>query len=250
MSGAARVAVVTGAASGIGLGIAQRFAADGHKVAVLDRNAEAAAKAASELVASGATAISVAVDVADHDSVVAAFGQVRNELGNTEILVTSAGIEGFDSLLDVSPQRWEQIIAVNLTGTFWCVQEAVPQMIDAGFGRIVTISSSSALSGARRMTHYVASKGGVIGLTKALAAELAPQRITANSIAPCLIDTPMVDQAVESGDFPGVEAVAPHIPLGRAGTPDDTAAAAAYLASDGAEYITGQTLTVAGGLYL
>jgi NAD(P)-dependent dehydrogenase (short-subunit alcohol dehydrogenase family) len=131
-----------------------------------------------------------------------AFARVRSELGPVAILVTSAGIEAFDPLLEITPQRWNQIIAVNLTGTFSCVQAAVPDMLAAGWGRIVTISSQSAQSGAPNMAHYTASKGGVIALTKALAVDLARQGITVNTIAPSVVDTPMARAATEAGDFP------------------------------------------------
>ncbi len=245
-----RVAVVTGGASGIGLGVARRFAADGHLVAILDRNASAAETAADELRSQGATAVAVEVDVADRASVDGAFDRVRAELGRVAILVTSAGIESFDPLLEIDAETWDRILAVNLTGTFTCVQAAVPDMQSAGWGRIVTIASSSAQSGAPNMAHYAASKGGVIGLTKAVAVELARSGITVNTIPPSLVDTPMARQAEVAGDFPGVDVVGPMVPLGRAGTPDDIAAACAFLCSDDGSYITGQIIGVNGGMYI
>ncbi len=249
-SATSRVAVVTGAASGIGLGVARRFAADGYRVALLDRNATGATAAASELRSSGATALGLGVDVADRASIAAGFEAVRSELGPVEILVTSAGIESFESILDITPESWDQIIAVNLTGTFACVQAALPDMLAARWGRIVTISSSSAQSGAPNMAHYAASKGGVIGLTKALAVELARKGITVNTIPPSLVDTPMARQAEAAGDFPGVDIVGPMVPLGRAGTPQDIAAACSFLCSDDGSYITGQIIGVNGGMYI
>ena len=245
-----RVAVVTGGASGIGLGVARQFVADGHRVAVLDVNGAAAEAATAELQATGGRALAVEVDVADRDSVAAAFAKIRAEFGPVELLVTSAGIESFTPLLDITAERWERIIAVNLTGTFNCVQAAVPDMLAAGWGRIVTISSSSAQSGAPNMTHYAASKGGVIALTKALAVEFARQGITANTVAPSLVDTPMARAAEAAGDFPGVDVVGPMVPLGRAGTAADIAAACAYLCSEGGDYITGQLIGVNGGMYI
>jgi len=241
-----RVAVITGGASGIGLGAARRLAADGHRVALLDLNGAAAETAAAELHG----AIGVAADVADRASVDAAFARVRAELGPVGILVTSAGIESFDALADITAEKWDRILAVNLTGTFNCVQLAVPDMLAAGWGRIVTISSSSAQSGAPNMTHYAASKGGVIALTKALAVEFARQGITANTIAPSLVDTPMARQAEADGDFPGVDLVGSMVPLGRAGTPADIAAACSFLCGEGGSYITGQILGVNGGMYI
>jgi 2-hydroxycyclohexanecarboxyl-CoA dehydrogenase len=246
-----KVAVVTGGASGIGLGVAKQFVADGHSVVILDNNPKTLVTASEELADGGGTVLAVEVDVTDRPSVDAAFARIRAEVGPVSILVTSAGIEAFDPLLDITPDRWDQVIAVNLTGTFACVQAAVPDMIAAGWGRVVTISSQSAQSGAPNMAHYTASKGGVIALTKALAVDLARQGVTVNTVAPSIVDTPMARSAEASGDFPGIEVVAPLVPLGRAGTPADIAAACSYLCSDeGGSYITGQLLAVNGGMYI
>jgi NAD(P)-dependent dehydrogenase (short-subunit alcohol dehydrogenase family) len=242
-----RVAVVTGGASGIGLGVVRRFAADGHAVAVLDLNGDAASAAAADI---GGKAVGIAVDVADRASVDAAYERVRAELGAITILVTSAGIESFQPVLDITAETWDRILAVNLTGTFSCIQAALPDMVEAGWGRIVTISSSSAQSGAANMAHYIASKGGVLSLTKALAVELARKGITVNTIPPSLVDTPMSRHAEATGDFPGVDKVAPFIPLGRAGTPDDIARACSVLCSHDGSYITGQVIGVNGGMYV
>ena len=194
--------------------------------------------------------MAVEVDVSDRNGVDAAFARVRAELGPVEILVTSAGIESFDPVLDITPEKWDRILAVNLTGTFSCIQCSVPDMLSAGWGRIVTISSSSAQSGAPNMAHYASSKGGVIALTKALAVELARQGITVNTIPPSLVDTPMARKAEADGDFPGVDVVGPMVPLGRAGTPADIAAACSFLCSDSGSYITGQIIGVNGGMYI
>jgi 2-hydroxycyclohexanecarboxyl-CoA dehydrogenase len=245
-----RVAVVTGAASGIGLGVARGLAADGHQVALMDRDGSAAEAAAATLRSTGALALAVEADVADRKAVDAGFQKIRTELGPVEILVTSAGIESFTPVLDITADGWDRILAVNLTGTFTCVQAALPDMVSAGWGRIVTISSSSAQSGVPNMAHYAASKGGVIGLTKALAVELARSGITVNTIPPSLVDTPMARKAEAAGDFPGVDVVGPMVPLGRAGTPADIAAACSFLCSDGGSYITGQVIGVNGGMYI
>ena len=242
-----RVAVITGGASGIGLGAARALAAEGHKVALLDL--AGASAAAKELEADGASALGIEVDVVDRAGVDRAFEQVRAELGPVGILVTSAGIESFQPLLEITEASWDRIIAVNLTGTFACVQAAVPDMLAAGWGRIVTISSQSAQSGAPNMAHYSASKGGVISLTRALSVELARQGITSNTIAPSVVDTPMARHAMEKGDFPGIDVIAPMIPLGRAGTPADIAAAISYLCGDDC-YMTGQIMAVNGGMYI
>jgi NAD(P)-dependent dehydrogenase (short-subunit alcohol dehydrogenase family) len=245
-----RVAVVTGGASGIGLGVARRFGAEGHRVALFDRNPETLESAATELQAQGATVLALEVDVTDRSSVDVGVERVRAELGPVEILVTSAGIEAFTPVLDITAEQWDRIVAVNLTGTFACVQAALPDMLAAGWGRIVTISSSSAQSGAPNMAHYAASKGGVIGLTKALASELARSGITVNTIPPSLVDTPMARHAEAVGDFAGVDVIGPMVPLGRAGTPDDIAGACSFLCSDDGSYITGQIIGVNGGMYI
>ena len=166
------------------------------------------------------------------------------------VVVTSAGIESFDKITDITPEVWDRILVVNLTGTFTCLQLAIPDMVEAGWGRMVTISSSSAQSGAKRMAHYVASKGGVISLTKAFAHELAKHHITVNTIPPTGVYTPMARQAGGIGNVPPVEQMAKAIPLGRAGTPEDIAGACSFLCSDDAEYITGQVIGVNGGMYL
>lgn len=245
-----RVAVVTGAASGIGFGIARRLADEGHAVALLDRDGEGVELAASALARCPGKAVCHAVDVADRAGVEQAYAAVRRELGPVGIVVTSAGIEAFDPVPAITPERWAHVIAVNLTGTFTCVQLAVADMMAAGWGRIVTISSSSAQSGAPNMAHYVASKGGVISLTKALARELASHGITANTIPPTLVDTPMARSGEARGDVPPVETLARLVPLGRAGAPEDIAAACAFLCSDEAGYITGQVIGVNGGMYI
>ena len=245
-----RVAVVTGAASGMGRAIAERLAANEHRVGVLDLDGETASEAAEAITESGGRALAMKVDVTDRAAIDDALAKVRSEFGPIEILVTSAGLDEFQSFTDITPDAWARMLAVNLTGTFHCVQAAIPDMIAAGWGRIVTISSSSAQSGANRMAHYVASKGGVVGLTKALAVEYAPHGITVNTIPPGFIDTPMARRAEARGDLPSIDAVAARTPVRRAGTPADIAAACAFLCSDEAGYITGQLIGVNGGWYL
>jgi 2-hydroxycyclohexanecarboxyl-CoA dehydrogenase len=244
-----RVAVVTGAASGIGLGVARRFASDGYRVALLDRDGTAVEEAAAALRDQGHTTLAVEVDVADWSAVGSAIERVRNELGPVGIVVTSAGIESFDAASDITRETWDRILGVNLTGTFACIQAALADMVAAGWGRIITISSSSAQSGAPYMAHYSASKGGVIGLTKALARELAGGGITVNTIPPSLVDTPMARDA-EARGLVRVDDMAAAVPLGRAGTPEDIAGACSFLCSDDASYITGQLIGVNGGMYI
>jgi 2-hydroxycyclohexanecarboxyl-CoA dehydrogenase len=246
-----RVAVVTGAASGMGLAIGRHFAARGDRVALLDLQGDAAMRAAGELREAGAHAMAAEVDVTDRAAVDDALGKVRAELGPVEIMVTSAGLDAFDSFTEITTERWERVLSVNLTGTFHCLQAAVADMLEARWGRMVTISSSSAQSGAARMAHYVASKAGVIGLTKALALELGPHGITVNTIPPGMIDTPMLRRAEADGDIGRLEKVVPRvIPVGRAGTPGDIAATCAFLCSEEAGFITGQVVGVNGGMVL
>jgi 2-hydroxycyclohexanecarboxyl-CoA dehydrogenase len=242
-----RVAVVTGGASGMGLAICRRLADAGNRVAVLDLDGEAAEAAASDIRAAGGAALASKVDVVERAAVDEALAKVRAEFGPIEIMVTSAGLDMFEKFTEISAESWDRVIAVNLTGTFHCLQAAVPDMLAGGWGRIVTISSSSAQSGAARMGHYVASKGGVIALTRALAVEYAAKGITVNTIPPAVIDTPMVRRAEAAGDVPSIDAIAARTPVRRAGTPDDIAAACAFLCSEDASYITGQIIGVNGG---
>jgi NAD(P)-dependent dehydrogenase (short-subunit alcohol dehydrogenase family) len=246
MSG--RVAIVTGGASGIGLAIAERLAADGNAVAIFDRDGDASAAAAATLVAAGGTALGVTVDVTDRAAIDAGVVLTATQLGAPTILVNSAGLDGFDPFLTITLEKWQRILDVNLTGTFQVCQSVVPGMIEAGWGRIVNISSSSAQSGQPVMTHYVASKAGVIGFTKALALELGPQGITVNTIPPGFIDTPMLRKAEGRGFLgQGVEHHAGQTPVRRVGRPEDIAAACAFLVSEEASYITGQVIGVNGG---
>jgi 2-hydroxycyclohexanecarboxyl-CoA dehydrogenase len=245
-----RVAVVTGGASGMGAAICRALAADGHRVGVLDVNADAAEQVAKEIVSRDGSALAASVDVSNRGAVEVALDLLRSAFGPIEILVTSAGIEGFENFLDISTEMWDRMLAVNLSGTFHCVQAAVPDMIGRQWGRIVTISSSSAQSGTRRMAHYVASKGGVIALTKALALDLAQHGITVNTIPPGAIDTPMMRRPMETGAMPSLDQVVARAPLGRLGTPEDIAAACSFLCSEEAGYITGQQINVNGAWYL
>lgn len=243
-----RVAIVTGAASGIGRAVAERLAGEGAAVAIFDRDADAAATVAADLGTGGSQAVAVAVDVCERAQIDAGVAEVTRRLGPPTILVNSAGIEGFDSFLKIPLEKWRRIIEVNLTGTFQVCQAVVPSMLEEGWGRIVNISSSSAQGGQPFMTHYVAAKAGVIGFTKALALELGPKGITVNTIPPGFVDTPML-RATEAKGLLGntVEHHESQTPVRRIGRPDDIAAACAFLAGDEAGYITGQVIGVNGG---
>jgi NAD(P)-dependent dehydrogenase (short-subunit alcohol dehydrogenase family) len=238
-----RVAVVTGAASGIGEAIARRLAADGVSVAIFDLKGDAAEQTAGSI---GDSARGFAVDVTDRGSIDSALGEVRSALGRPTILVNSAGLSRFTPFLEITLEEWNLLLEVNLTGTFNTCQAVIPDMLEEGWGRIVNISSSSTHSGAPTMAHYVAAKSGVNGLTKTLALEFAPKGITVNAIPPGFIDTPMLRWAEREGSVDMERSIAA-TPVGRAGKPEDIAAACAFFCSEEASYITGQILGVNGG---
>lgn len=245
-----RVAAVTGGASGLGEAICNGLAADGHRVAVLDLDGDAAEKVAAELRGRGARAVGVAVDVADEAAVEHAFSMVRTEFGPVEILVTSAAIGGFTRLDKITLDEWNRYLGVNLTGTFLTIRAALSDMVEAGWGRVVTISSAAGQQGAPRQAHYSATKGGVIALTKTVARDYARHGITANSLPPFAIETPMLRQQQSEGTLPPDEYLAQAIPAGRVGAPSDVAAVCSFLCSDAAGYVTGQVIGVNGGAVL
>jgi 2-hydroxycyclohexanecarboxyl-CoA dehydrogenase len=245
-----RVAFVTGGASGIGLSICEHLARAGHSVVVADYNGDGAQDAAKAIRESGGQATAAAVDVSDRSQVDQAVQAARDEFGPVGILVTSAALSRREPFEEMSAESWQQIIDVNLTGTFHCAQAVIGDMTAAGWGRVVLISSSSAQRGAPRMTHYAASKGGVIAFGKALALEFAARGVTVNNIAPSVIDTPMVAQQQAAGVAPANEVMARGVPVGRMGTGDDIAAACLYLVSEEASYVTGQTVSVNGGSFV
>jgi 2-hydroxycyclohexanecarboxyl-CoA dehydrogenase len=249
MSLVGKNAVVTGGASGIGLATSQRLARDGAGVAIWDVNEADAQRAAAELIAKGARAIACRVDVSQRAQINAGLDRVHAELGPVQILVNNAGITDFTPFLEVTEEGWDRIMSVNLKSMLLCTQAVLPDMLAAGWGRVINISSSSAQAGSARMTAYAASKGGVIAFTKALALELASRGVTVNNVPPGFVDTPML----RSSDRPGginVEGVAATSPMKRPGRPEDIAAACAFLASEDAGYITGHTLSVNGGRYI
>jgi len=231
-----KTAVVTGGASGIGSSIAERLRSDGFHVAALDLNPPADDDFA------------YSADVTDPDALAAALDTIRKKHGPVTALVNAAGLDGFKRFQNITFDEWKRVIDVNLHGVFHTIQAVLPDMMEAGWGRIVNISSSSTHSGQPLMTHYVSSKSALNGLTKALALELGPAGITVNAVPPGFIDTPMLRRSEEKGLLGG--AVEDHIqrtPVRRIGTPDDIAAACSFLISAEAGYITGQILGVNGG---
>ncbi|BCI55673.1 short-chain dehydrogenase [Mycolicibacterium litorale] len=242
-----RVAMVTGGASGLGEAICAGLAGDGHAVAVLDVDADAAQRVAARLRAHGAQSAAVTVDVSDETAVHRAFTTVRRDLGPVQILVTSAAIAGFTRFDRITVDEWNRYLAVNLTGTFLCIREALSDMVAAGWGRIVTISSAAGQQGAPGQGHYSATKGGVIALTKTVARDYARNGITANSVPPFVIDSPMLREQQAQGALPPAEVLTRAIPAGRVGTPGDVAAVCSFLCSEAAGYVTGQVVGVNGG---
>jgi 2-hydroxycyclohexanecarboxyl-CoA dehydrogenase len=251
MSMVGKNAVVTGGASGIGLATSQRLAREGAAVAIWDVNEADAQRAAAELVAKGARAIACRVDVSQRAQINAGLERVHAELGPVKILVNNAGITDFRPFLEVTEESFDRIMSVNLKSLFLCTQAILPDMIAAGWGRVINISSSSAQSGSARMTTYSASKGGVIAFTKSLALEFATAGITVNNVPPGFVDTPMLRASDRPGALAGgIAAAAANSPMKRPGRPEDIAAACAFLASEDAGYITGQTLSVNGGRFI
>ncbi|NEB02769.1 SDR family NAD(P)-dependent oxidoreductase [Streptomyces sp. SID13726] len=245
-----RTAVVTGGGSGIGRSISLRLAEDGFAVAVLDLNEESAAQVADEIGRKGHEAVAFGgVDVSDRARVDEAVEEVRKVLGGpVSVLVNNAGVARTEGFLKITDEWWDRIMAVNLSGPFYFCQAVVPDMKEAGWGRIVNISSSSAQSGQPYMTHYVASKAGLIGFTKALALELGPSGITVNTIPPGFVDTPMLRASEQRGLLGGsVDHHAELTPVRRPGRPEDIAAACSFLVSEEAGYVTGQVIGVNGG---
>jgi 2-hydroxycyclohexanecarboxyl-CoA dehydrogenase len=230
-----KTALVTGGASGIGLAIADRLRADGNHVATIDLTPTDAE-------------FSFAADVTDRAQIDTALNAARAALGPITILVNAAGLTSFRRFTNLTSEEWARVIDVNLNGVFHVTQAVLPDMLEAGWGRIVNISSSSTHSGSPFQAAYVAAKSAVNGLTKTLALEYGPQGITANVIPPGSIDTPMLRKAEERGLLGGtVEEIAARIPVRRIGLPEDIAATCAFLVSEEAGYITGQIVGVNGG---
>ena len=227
-------AVVTGGGSGIGAAIANRLRSDGYHVATLD------------LTPSDEEFAFVA-DVTDRSAIDTALDAIRTQLGPVTVLVNAAGLDGFKRFLDIDFALWQKVVNVNLHGVFHCIQAVLPDMIDAGWGRIVNISSSSTHSGTPYMSHYVSAKSAVNGLTKSLALEYGPAGITVNAVPPGFIDTPMLRKAADKGFLGDIDKTIEATPVRRIGRPEDIAAACAFLVSDEASYITGQILGVNGG---
>ena len=241
-----RIALVTGASQGIGRAIALRLAAQGHSIALAARNQEKLAEVAAEVASAGGTAYPFPLDLASEDSIKACAKAVVGHFGRLEILVNNGGITRDVLALRMKRHDWDDVLTTNLTGAFLLAQAAMSPMLKARWGRIVNITSVVGQTGQAGQTNYAASKAGLIGLTRSLARELAGRAITVNAVAPGYIETAMtavLDDAQRT-------AMTSQIPLARPGSPEDIAAAVAFLASDDAAYITGHTLDVNGGMYM
>ncbi|HTZ75353.1 MAG TPA: 3-oxoacyl-[acyl-carrier-protein] reductase [Candidatus Aquilonibacter sp.] len=241
-----KVALVTGASQGIGRATALALAENGAKVAIAARNAEKLASLAAEIVQAGGDALAVTMDVADPAQVRAGFQQVLGKFGRLDSLVNNAAITRDTLALRMKLEDWDAVLRTNLTGAHLCIQQALGAMLKQRSGRIINITSVVAETGNAGQANYVASKAGLIGLTRAIAIEVASRSITVNAIAPGFIETPMTDPL--SPELK--EKMKAMIPLGRFGADKEIAAAIVFLASDEAAYITGQVLDVNGGMHL
>lgn len=248
MSNQTRTAIVTGGASGMGKATSLRLARDGCAVGVLDIDGAGADAVTAEIVAEGGRAIALVADVGHREQIEAAVARARAKFGPVTIVVNNAAVESFAPVSDVSDADWDRLMAVNLKGAFILIQAALPDMMSAGWGRVVNISAFGAQIGAPNMALYTATKGGVISMTRSMAVELGRHGITVNSVSPGFIDTPMARRAIDGDLFPvPYEQILAAYPIPRLGRPEEIAAACAFFASDEAGYITGQLLGVNGG---
>jgi 3-oxoacyl-[acyl-carrier protein] reductase len=241
-----KVAVVTGASQGIGRETALALAEAGARVVVAARNEEKLATLVNEIATTGGEAFAVKIDVAEGEQVKAGFKQVIEKFGRLDILVNNAAVTRDGLAMRMKKEDWDAVLQTNLTGAHLCIQQALPTMMKARSGRIINISSVVAQSGNAGQANYVAAKAGLIGLTKAIAIEIASRNITVNAVAPGFIETPMTDVLPDKVK----EELKVRIPLGRMGSARDVAAAIVFLASDEAAYITGHVLNVNGGMHL
>jgi 2-hydroxycyclohexanecarboxyl-CoA dehydrogenase len=242
-----KTALVTGAARGIGAAIATKLASEGARVAICDLDSEGAAQLAQTLSTTSNQCIAQNLDLGDLDSVKASVAAVSELFGPIDILVNNAGIDRIERFLDSEPAMWDQLIAINLRGTIAMCHEVARGMTDRGSGRIVNIASDAGRVGSSGEVVYSGTKGGVIAFSKALAREVARNGVTVNVVCPGPTDTALLDQVAEASQKL-YDGLARAIPMGRIASPDDIAPAVAFFASDEAGYITGQTLSVSGGL--
>ena len=245
-----RVALVTGGGGGIGRAIAQALAADGRAVAVADLSESSAAATVEVLAADGGRGLAVPMDITDSDSVSAGVALVVDQLGPVEILVNNAGWDEMRPFLETEEPFWDRVIDVNFKGCLRVTHAILPGMVERGFGRVINIGSDAGRVGSSLESVYSGAKGGVIAFTKTLAREVARDGVTANTVCPGPTRTPMLEGMAGEGERGRklIDALTRAVPMKRLGEPADAAAAVAFLASDAAGYVTGQTLSVSGGL--
>jgi len=241
-----KIALVTGASQGIGEAIARRFAAEGAVVLCAARSADKLAALAASIESGAGKARAVGLDVGDAASVAAAMKSIAETEGRLDILVNNAGITEDNLILRMTKDSWDRVINTNLTGAFLLSQAAIKMMIRQRFGRIINVTSVVGLMGNAGQANYAAAKAALVGLTKSLAREVGSRQVTVNAIAPGFITSSMTEKMTDVAK----KALADQIPLQRLGSGEDVAAAAAYLASDDAAYVTGHVLNVSGGLYM
>lgn len=246
-----RVAIVTGGAQGIGGGISEGLGAHGFRVAVADLNLDAARETAQRIASAGGEATAVPIDVTDTESVRAAVQAVTEEMGAVDIAVNNAGWDDFMPFLKTNEDFWNKILDINFKGALRVCHTVVPGMIERGFGRVINIGSDAGRVGSSLEAVYSGAKGGIIAFTKTLAREVATKGVTVNTVCPGPTDTPALRKFADSSGEDAdkvIGGMARSVPMKRLGTPADVATAVAFFASDAAEYITGQTLSVSGGL--
>jgi 2-hydroxycyclohexanecarboxyl-CoA dehydrogenase len=245
-----KTVIVTGGGGGIGGATCRRFAAEGAKVAVFDMNMDAAQKVAAEINAAGGSAAAFACNITDRAQVDAAVAATEAQLGPVDVLVNNAGWDVFKPFVKTVPAEWDKLIAINLTGALHMHHAVLPGMVARNYGRIVNIASDAARGGSSGEAVYAACKGGLVALSKTLAREHARHNITVNVVCPGPTDTALLAGVAEGARDPAklIEAFRSAIPLGRLGQPDDLASAIAFFGSDDASFITGQVISVSGGL--
>jgi 2-hydroxycyclohexanecarboxyl-CoA dehydrogenase len=246
-----RVALVTGGAQGIGKGIATALATQGFRVVIADLNLETAAQTVKEITGTGGTAIAVEADITDTTSVEAAVRKIEDELGPVDVVVNNAGWDDFMPFVTTTEEFWDKVLDINFKGALRVTKAVVPGMAERGFGRVINIGSDAGRVGSSMEAVYSGAKGGIIAFTKTLAREVATKGVTVNTVCPGPTDTPALRRFIDGSGQDAEKVIGGMtraVPMKRLGTPEDVASAVAFFASDATGFITGQTLSVSGGL--